>query len=82
MTNDQLPISKKELTNRVHRIKGQIEGIEKMLLSDKTCLEIVQQIAAIRAALAKLGGLVLVSSCKTVSDINLEKKIQELTKLL
>jgi len=45
-------------------------------------LEIVQQIAAARAALAKLGGLVLVSSCKTGSDKNLEKKIQELTKLL
>lgn len=67
---------------RLHRIRGQLEGIEKMLLSDKTCLEIVQQIAAVRSALAKVQGLILISSCKNKNNENFNKKIQELTKIL
>jgi len=80
MTNNKFPIS--NLDSRISKIIGQSQGIRKMINDKKSCLEIVQQIAAARAALAKLGGLVLVSSCKTGSDKNLEKKIQELTKLL
>lgn len=42
---------KEELLNRLRRIKGQVGGIEKMVESDRYCIDIVTQISAARAAL-------------------------------
>ena len=42
---------KDELLNRLRRIKGQVGGIEKMVESDRYCIDIVTQITAARAAL-------------------------------
>lgn len=47
--------NKKELQNRVKRVKGQIAGVEKMIEENRACLDTVQQIAAARSALAKVG---------------------------
>ncbi|MBJ7222612.1 MULTISPECIES: metal/formaldehyde-sensitive transcriptional repressor [unclassified Brenneria] len=41
---------KKKLLARVRRIKGQTESIEKALESGMPCLNILQQIAAVRGA--------------------------------
>lgn len=37
------------------RIEGQVRGINKMYTGKKKCLEIVQQVAAARAALGRVG---------------------------
>lgn len=42
---------KKKLINRVRRIRGQIEGIERALEAEKDCSSILQSIAAIRGAI-------------------------------
>jgi len=44
-----------ELQKRFNRIKGQIDGVGRMLSDKRTCIAIVQQIIAIRAALARFG---------------------------
>jgi len=50
---------KKRLINRVRRIRGQIEGIEKALDDEKDCSSILQDIAAARGAINGLMAEVL-----------------------
>ena len=42
--------SKQKLLNRVRRIKGQAEAVERALENDAACIAVLQQIAAIRGA--------------------------------
>ena len=50
---------KKKLINRVRRIRGQIEGIERALEDEKDCSLILQSIAASRGAINSLMAEVL-----------------------
>jgi DNA-binding FrmR family transcriptional regulator len=43
-------LKKKKILNRVRRIKGQIEAIERALEVEKGCTEILHLVAAIRGA--------------------------------
>jgi DNA-binding FrmR family transcriptional regulator len=45
---------KDQLLNRLRRIEGQTRGIQKMVEEDRWCPDILQQIAAVRAALDKV----------------------------
>lgn len=47
------PYHEKEL-HRVRRIKGQLEGVERMIEEVRYCPDIITQIQAIRAALSSL----------------------------
>jgi CsoR family transcriptional regulator, copper-sensing transcriptional repressor len=42
---------KPALINRLHRIEGQVRGIEKMVEEDRYCIDILTQIAATTTAL-------------------------------
>ncbi len=48
-------MNKQRLLNRVRRASGQVAGIEKMIEDNRACLDTVQQIAAVRSALAQIG---------------------------
>lgn len=50
---------KDELQARLKRIAGQVGGIQRMLDGDRTCVDVVQQVSAARAALAKVSHLLL-----------------------
>lgn len=50
-----LPEVKKDATRRINRIAGQVAGIQRMVESDRYCVEILHQIAAVRSALDQLG---------------------------
>ena len=39
---------------RLNRIEGQVRGLNKMVDEDRYCIDIVTQIAAVRAALARV----------------------------
>ena len=45
---------KQALVNRLHRIEGQVRGIERMLEDDRYCIDILTQISAAQAALDKV----------------------------
>ena len=47
--------NKGALIKRLHRIEGQVRGIEGMVEEDRYCIDIITQIAAARAALARRG---------------------------
>ncbi|HEY6017263.1 MAG TPA: metal-sensitive transcriptional regulator [Gaiellaceae bacterium] len=42
---------KEALVKRLHRIEGQVRGIEKMVADDRYCIDILTQIAAVTTAL-------------------------------
>ena len=50
---------KEALKKRLHRIEGQVRGIERMVAEDRYCIDILTQIAAVRTALESLGFEVL-----------------------
>ena len=62
---------KDALLKRLRRIEGQTRGLQKMVEEDRWCPDILQQIAAVRAALDKVAlGLANghVEHCMTLSD--------------
>lgn len=42
------------LTNRLRRIEGQVRGVAKMIEADRYCLDVLTQLHAARAALARV----------------------------
>jgi DNA-binding FrmR family transcriptional regulator len=50
---------REKLLTRVRKIRGQTEGLEKLLAKDDECSRVLQQIAAIRGAINGLMGEVL-----------------------
>ena len=51
--------TKKSCTKRLSKIEGQVRGIARMLDEDRYCIDVVTQIAAVRAALRKVEEAVL-----------------------
>ena len=47
--------SDKKMSTRVKRIAGQVAGIQRMLEDKRYCVDILNQIAAVRSALDSLG---------------------------
>lgn len=46
---------KESLVGRLRKIRGQVEGIERMVQDERDFAEIIVQVSATRAALAKFG---------------------------
>ena len=65
----------KDLKNRLNRISGQINGINKMLEDNRYCGDILTQIAAVEKALEQVGYIVLAEHMKScvVDDIKMDK---------
>jgi DNA-binding FrmR family transcriptional regulator len=47
------------LVNRLHRIEGQVRGIERMVEDDRYCIDILTQISAVTTALESLAFQIL-----------------------
>lgn len=50
---------KDALVKRLHRIEGQVRGIERMIEEDRYCIDVLTQIAAVNTALESLAFKVL-----------------------
>ena len=50
---------KTALVRRLHRIEGQVRGIERMVEDDRYCIDILTQIAAVNTALESLAFKIL-----------------------
>jgi DNA-binding FrmR family transcriptional regulator len=79
---------KADLTARLKRIAGQVGGIQRMVEEDRYCVDIVQQVSAARAALAKVSRALLAGHLETcVSDAfaiggrERREKLEELVRL-
>ena len=50
---------KEALIKRLHRVEGQVRGIERMVEEERYCIDILDQISAVSTALEKVGLRVL-----------------------
>ena len=58
--------NRKDIRDRLSRIEGHVRGIIKMVDDDRTCPDLLIQIAAVKAALNKVGQVILedhIESC-------------------
>ncbi|MBZ4688031.1 MAG: CsoR family transcriptional regulator, copper-sensing transcriptional repressor [Clostridia bacterium] len=79
--------TKKNLISRLRRIEGQVKGLQRMLEEDKYCVDILVQIAAVRAAINKVGTMIVenhMRNCleKAAEEGRTEEMIEELTTVL
>lgn len=44
-----------KILNRISRIEGQLRGVRKMVEGGKSCVDVVTQVSAIKAAVSMLG---------------------------
>jgi DNA-binding FrmR family transcriptional regulator len=50
---------KDALNKRLHRIEGQVRGIERMVAEDRYCIDVLTQIGAVSTALESLAFVIL-----------------------
>jgi DNA-binding FrmR family transcriptional regulator len=55
------PETREDARRRLARIAGQVAGLQKMVESERYCVDVITQVAALRAALDQFG-LLMVSS--------------------
>ena len=78
----------KDLLPNMRRIEGQVRGIAKMIDEEKYCVDILNQMKAVRNALATVEGKVLQTHLKACVKNSLEAtddfdtKVEELIKVL
>ena len=58
-------IQKKKALRRLQIVKGQLKGLEKMIIEDKYCVDVITQSSAIRQALAGIDDLLLENHLST-----------------
>lgn len=72
-----------EIEKSLKRAEGQVRGIQKMYADQKSCLKIVQQIAAAREALGRVGREMLKrEACKCMVDEVEKTKFEKILKQL
>lgn len=79
-----------DLRKRLNRIRGQLDGIDRMMVDGRYCIDIINQIKAAQSALTGLEGQVLQghlrecvrSAFKSKDAFEIEQKITEIIELL
>lgn len=65
------------------RVKGQVAAVERMYLAGKPCLEVVQQLAAAKEALNRIGReLLKAEACQLVTNKKEKAKLEQVLKRL
>ena len=75
--------SLRRVVNRLSRIEGHIRGIKNMVQESRPCPDVLVQIAAVRAALDRVGRVILdehLTECiaRAAKEGNIEVEIEEL----
>lgn len=76
-----------DLRGRLRRIEGQVRGIQKMVDEDRYCVDILIQLAAVKAAVSRVGASLLESHVRgcvshALKDGDGETAIGELLEVL
>ncbi len=75
------------IKRRLNRIEGQLKGIQRMVEQDTCCSDILIQVSAVRAAITKVGVLIMENHLKecvaeALTGENKEEKLEELVDVL
>ncbi len=84
MINDE---TKKDALKRLRRIEGQIKGLIKMVDEEKYCIDLIDQVNALRRALEQVALIIMkrhVESCvaESLKCYDQGKKVDELIKTI
>jgi DNA-binding FrmR family transcriptional regulator len=72
------PDVREDVKKRLKRVAGQIAGIERMVDEDRYCVDVLLQVAAVRAALDGVGKVILRSHVETcVTDALVSGRAKE-----
>jgi CsoR family transcriptional regulator, copper-sensing transcriptional repressor len=72
--------NKKKILDGLRRVEGQVRGIQRMVDEERYCVDVLNQIAAVRMAMARLAMLILEDHTKgCVSTAIVEKESAEST---
>lgn len=76
-----------DILRRISRIEGQVRGIHRMIEEDRYCPEVLTQIAAVRAALDRVGLILLENHTRgcivdAVQDGTADDAVSELMQVL
>jgi len=77
---------KKQVTNRLKRVEGQVRGLQKMVDEEVYCIDIITQATAIRYALSAVENLMLENHLSThvihqMKSGEEEKAVNEILKI-
>ena len=72
----------KNVTNRLHRIQGQIAGIETALENDAACHDVIPQLLAIKGAVNAVVQTYLEESLENCVDDADTEKMKQVIKIL
>lgn len=83
-------VTKKSVATRLRRIEGQVGGLLRMVADDRYCIDVLTQLAAVRAALHKVEEQILrdhvahcVSNAFAAGDpIDQRQKVEELVETI
>ena len=82
-TKKKLGCNPPVITARLHRIQGQVAGIESMLQEKRDCIGIIQQIIAAREALDKVAILILETEARgCFGKKDSKKALQDLQRII
>lgn len=78
---------KDDIMRRLKKIEGQVKGIQRMIDEEKYCVDILTQVAAVKAAINKVGTMVFENhtrQClkKSVNESNEDDMIKDIIGLL
>lgn len=59
------PPTKEKVEARLKRVAGQVQGVQRMVEADRYCVDVLLQISAARAALAKVSKILLESHIRS-----------------
>ena len=76
--------SKSDIIRRLRKIEGQVKGIQRMVEGEKYCVDILTQIAAVRAALNKVGLMIFEDHTRgcVVQAMYTQKQEEKITELV
>ena len=57
--------ARKQVLTRLRKISGQVAGIQRMVEEDRYCVDVLHQVAAVEAALDRVGHIVLAQHVET-----------------
>ena len=80
------PTAKATLRRRLRRVEGQVRGLQRMVEAEAYCIDVLHQVAAVRAALAEVGRTLLgghvercvVDAVRSGSRRDRDRKVAEL----
>lgn len=79
---ENMPPDRKAMLNRLKRVEGQLRGIQRMIIEDKPCREILLQLSAARKAMQTACIEILKNYVKSCLAESKTPDLQELEKLI